>query len=689
VLRVSVVIPCFNYGAYLAEAVESVLAQTRPAEEVIVVDDGSRDDSREVARSLIATHLGAPIRLIERANGGSPGAARNAGIAAANGAAILCLDADDRLHPGFLAACAAALEANERAAIAYGNFQMFGEDDRLITPPEWDARRELDVNFLGSASLFRRAAWEQAGGYDIELGYEDWDLWVGIVEQGWTAVRVPDALWYYRVHGGGVSSTHVARDQECKARIVLKHPSCYDEQQRRWAAAVLEGDPGALAQGLTPGWIPTFPAPPARPDGRARVTLPVRAICLITKDYPPNVPGGIPRAVQMQARMLAAAGVEVHVITRAAGAEAVREDAGVLVHEVVEPGLGVPPELAYLEIPLWSFVAAARFAALDAQVRFDIVETPDYRGEALHLAPRPQTALVIWLHSTMMVVWNCEPGYVRSPGDDAWHALEMAALERADLLLAPSELLLETTAGFLGERMPRAELMPYLFDTTQFPASDRDRSGGPIRAIFYGRLEARKNPELALHAVAAARARGLEVELTFLGRSHANYRELKLMPLASRLGLAPRYLEHADIDTVRAELASADVAILASRFDNSPLTIFEALSCGVPVITSDRVGTASWFGPQEGLLALPIDDPAEFASRASAAMADAQWMASGAVAAARMRERFAPELVTARLLDCYARLLADRGRTELPNAPLVRARAGGGRRRRRTSTSRR
>lgn len=663
-LRVSVVIPCFNYGAYLREAVDSVLAQTLQADELIIVDDGSTDDSPALAAAIVAEHSDAvPIRLIARENSGSPGATRNAGIAEAIGDAILCLDADDRLDPGFLEACVASLDANPGAAIAYGDFQMFGEDNRLITPPQWDTRRELDVNFLGTASLFRCVAWEQAGGYDVELGYEDWDLWIGMVEQGWVGVKAPGALWHYRVHAGGVFSNHVAHDQECKARIVAKHPSVYGEEQRRWASAVLEGDLDALTTGTTPGWIPTFDERHLRVFADGGADLPIRRICLITKDYPPNVPGGIPRAVQMQAQMLAAAGVEVHVITRSTGAELVREAAGVVVHEIPEPGLAVPGELAYLEIPLWSFVAAAKFAALDASVRFDVVETPDYRGEALHLAPRAETPLIVWLHSTMMVVWNCEPGYVRSPADDAWHALEMAALERADLLLAPSQLLLDTTARFLGDRMRPAELMPYLFDAAQFPVRRREGDGGPLRALFYGRLESRKNPELALHAVAAARARGLDVELTFLGRNHQNYREQVLMPLASGLGLQPRFLDHADTETVRAVLAQSDVAILASRFDNSPLTIFEALSSGVPVITSDRVGTAGWFDSDEGLLALAIDDPGEFASQAAAAMASETWMASGKAAAARMRERFDPKLVTARLLECYGRLIADRSGT--------------------------
>jgi glycosyltransferase involved in cell wall biosynthesis len=673
-LRVSVVIPCFNYGAYLREAVDSVLAQTLSADELIIVDDGSTDDSRAVAAAIVAEHGDpAKMRLIARENTGSPGATRNAGISEAVGDAILCLDADDRLDPGFLEACVRALDANPGAAIAYGDFQMFGDDDRLITPPQWDTRRELDVNFLGTASMFRRVAWEQAGRYDVELGYEDWDLWIGMIERGWVGVKAPGALWHYRVHGGGVFSNHVAQDHECKARIVLKHPSVYDDRQRSWAAAVLEGDTAALAASTTPGWIPTFDSRALRVVTGGRSDLPIRSICLITKDYPPNVPGGIPRAVQMQAQMLAAAGVEVHVITRGGDNELVREAAGVVVHEIPEPGLTVPGELAYLEIPLWSFVAAAKFAQLDASVRFDIVETPDYRGEALHLARRPQTPLIVWLHSTMMVVWNCEPGYVRSPADDAWHALEMAALERADLLLAPSQLLLDTTAGFLGDRMRPAELMPYLFDAAQFPVRHREPGRRPVRALFYGRLESRKNPELALHAVAAARAGGLDVELTFLGRNHQNYREHVVVPLARELGLEPRFLDHADTDTVRAVLAESDVAILASRFDNSPLTIFEALSSGVPVITSDRVGTAGWFEPDEGLLALPIDDAGTFAARAADAMQSETWMASGEVGAARMRDRFAPSVVTGRLLDCYGRLIAAREGGTVAVAPQLNA----------------
>ena len=660
-VRVSVVIPCFNYGCYLSETVESVLSQTLRELEVIIVDDGSEDNSREVAQRLVAAHPGASIRLICQPNSGSPGAARNTGVEQASGEYILCLDADDILAPDYLRACVSALDGHPEAAIAYGDLQMFGDSHQLVDTRSWNARAELEANFIGSASVFRRTAFEAVGGYAPELGYEDWDFWIGCIDHGWEAVKAPGALWYYRVHSGGVYSCDVKNDQALKARIVLKHPSLYNEGQRRWAGGVLAGDATALAAGTPTGVIPSYYGAPHRTQIDDE-PLPIRSICLITKDYPPRVPGGIPRAVQMQAHLLSAAGVDVHVITRSlTGAETTWEDAGVIVHEVPEPGLAAPPGLEYLEIPLWSWTTAAKFAQLDESVRFDIVEAPDYRGEALHLAPRPGTAMIVWLHSTMMVHWEFEPGYRRTPANDAWHALEMSALERADLLLAPSHAAVDTTARYLGDRMRPVEVIRHLFDCSEFPVRHRQRGGGPIRALFFGRLESVKNPELALRSVAAARARGLDVELTLVGRDNGKYRERVLLPLENDLGLDDvSYVPHVDTDTLRAELARTDVVILPSRFDSGPLTVYESLSSGVPVITSDRVGAASWVKPRNGLLVLPIDDTAEFCRRAADAMADPDWMASGARGAVHLREEFSPVRATERLLHCYRRLVASR-----------------------------
>jgi len=267
-MRAAVVIPCFNYGRYLTEAVESVVAQSLRPDEIVIVDDGSTDDSRDVAQRLVAAHAESSIRLISTPHSGSAGASRNVGVEATAAEYVLCLDADDRLDAGFLQTCVAALDLHPLAAIAYGDILGFGNDGAVQRLREWDTRQELHVNLVGSASLFRRVAWEQVGGYDTEIGHADWDFWIGCIEHGWIGVRAAGALWHYRVHDG-LYSRLVAQDQEIRARIVLKHSSLYSDGQRRWAAGVLEADPRALAVGAEVGVIPDAEAA-ALPFHRAR-----------------------------------------------------------------------------------------------------------------------------------------------------------------------------------------------------------------------------------------------------------------------------------------------------------------------------------------------------------------------------------------------------------------------------------
>jgi len=112
-MKISVVIPCYNSAQWICGAVESVLAQTRPADEIIVVDDGSSDDPASALR-----HFGEKVRLVRRPNGGLS-AARNTGVAAATGDHFLFLDADDRLFPD-------ALEKLSAQAVATGAGVIYG-----------------------------------------------------------------------------------------------------------------------------------------------------------------------------------------------------------------------------------------------------------------------------------------------------------------------------------------------------------------------------------------------------------------------------------------------------------------------------------------------------------------------------------------------------------------------------------
>jgi glycosyltransferase involved in cell wall biosynthesis len=199
----SVIIPCYNKAPYVGEAIRSVLAQRgTPAFELIVVDDGSKDASLEAIWE--AAGHDARIQVIAQANAGVA-AARNNGIAVARGRYICCLDADDRIEPSFLARLSAALDADPGLGIAYSDMVAFGDwPDRgpwqnLITCSDYDFEKLKRGNFIPCCNLFRRVAWERAGGYkDINPSWEDYELWLNMGKLGWPGRRVPGGLFGYR-----------------------------------------------------------------------------------------------------------------------------------------------------------------------------------------------------------------------------------------------------------------------------------------------------------------------------------------------------------------------------------------------------------------------------------------------------------------------------------------------------------
>lgn len=271
---VSVVIPLYNQGHFLTEALESVLVQTHADLEVIVVDDGSTDDSLEVAHRLAAECAGPPVRVVHQKNQGLPGA-RNAGIAEARGEFVCCLDADDRLSTTYLERCVEALDRDSSASIAFGVQQNFGESDARFDNGSYDFARLCRNNLMSVCAVYRRRAWVEVGGYNPMTSYEDWDFWIGCGEHGHFGIHVPEALWYYRVRAGSMYTEAVERDASLKAEIVLNHPRLYTSEQQTWARAVLAGDEAARAQSGPVGRIPDFaarvPAVPPRPRTAQRV----------------------------------------------------------------------------------------------------------------------------------------------------------------------------------------------------------------------------------------------------------------------------------------------------------------------------------------------------------------------------------------------------------------------------------
>lgn len=220
----SVIIPCFDLGEFLGEAVDSVLAQTRPPEELIVVDDGSTDErTLDVLNDL----RGRGVLVFRTPNRGAP-SARNYGIERARGENILCLDADDILMPEYLERTVARMDASADVGIVAAHVEFFGKVTGTWRPHSHSLPTMLWKNCLPSASLFRRACWAEAGGYTPELeACHDWDLWLSIVERGWKWDVVEELLYRYRRREGSISDHREAHRPRILADMMRRHQPTY------------------------------------------------------------------------------------------------------------------------------------------------------------------------------------------------------------------------------------------------------------------------------------------------------------------------------------------------------------------------------------------------------------------------------------------------------------------------------
>jgi glycosyltransferase involved in cell wall biosynthesis len=202
-IKCSLIIPLYNKAAYVAETLASALAQTDcPPFEIIVVNDGSTDNSLNVARQTAGSNP--KVRIFDRPNAGVS-AARNFGIEQAKGQYICCLDADDWIDPLFLARLAPALDSDPGLGIAYSDFVSFGINAEgqpwqgYITCAEYDFAALQKGNFLPCCNLFRKVAWQRAGGYKpINPSWEDYELWLNMGKLGWYGRRIPLGLFHYR-----------------------------------------------------------------------------------------------------------------------------------------------------------------------------------------------------------------------------------------------------------------------------------------------------------------------------------------------------------------------------------------------------------------------------------------------------------------------------------------------------------
>lgn len=220
--RVAVVVPCFNDGETLPDTLASLRAQE--AHELVVVDDGS--DAPQTLRYL--DELAAEgVRIVRRTNGGLS-EARMTGVDATEAPYVLPLDADDALAPGALQVLADALDASPDAALAWGDVEVWGElRARLEVARSLDPWLLTYLNDVPVASLLRRSALLDAGGWRMGSGYEDWDLWLALAERGYRGVHVPATTFRYRRRTGRMLGDCVPRHGELYAKLGRRHEALF------------------------------------------------------------------------------------------------------------------------------------------------------------------------------------------------------------------------------------------------------------------------------------------------------------------------------------------------------------------------------------------------------------------------------------------------------------------------------
>jgi glycosyltransferase involved in cell wall biosynthesis len=247
--KVSVVIPCYNQGAYLDEAVQSALQQSYADLEIIIVNDGSTD---AFTIEQCNSYQDPRISTLNTDNQGLA-AARNNGIAQATGTYILPLDADDRIAEKYLEDAVAVLDNEPDIGIVYCRARLFGAVDTDWGLPLYSLEEMLKNNVIFCSALFRKIDWELVGGYDVGMvyGWEDYDFWLSLIERNRGVKQLSGTYFFYRVSlDSMVRSKEKWQKIEMFKRIYQRHTQFIGEHIEIWIDAVLEFNEPTLTSRL-------------------------------------------------------------------------------------------------------------------------------------------------------------------------------------------------------------------------------------------------------------------------------------------------------------------------------------------------------------------------------------------------------------------------------------------------------
>lgn len=234
--KVSIIMPCHNDGKYIGEAIRSVMGQTYPDWELIIVDDGS--DDPETAQALEGLQ-DARVRVFHTPHL-RPAGARNYGISQAEGEYILPLDSDDRIEGTYIEKAVSVLEGDPGIGIVYCRADLFGEEEGPWGLPDYSFRSMLLDNIVFVTALFYKSDWEKVGGFSttMEAGMEDYDFWLSVMALGKGIHQIPEVLFHYRIKPSSRTASFQSSCEQVQAtyrQIYRNHRDFYREHYDEYA----------------------------------------------------------------------------------------------------------------------------------------------------------------------------------------------------------------------------------------------------------------------------------------------------------------------------------------------------------------------------------------------------------------------------------------------------------------------
>ncbi|MBR3698946.1 MAG: glycosyltransferase family 2 protein [Bacteroidales bacterium] len=225
---VSIIVPCYNQSEYLPEALDSVLAQTYQRWECVIVNDGSPDNTEEIAKR----YLDKDDRFVyvSRENGGLA-SARNAGIAKSRGSFILPLDADDRIAPTYIEKAVNRFSKVPETKVVYCKVAKFGIENELLELPPYEYESLLWRNCIVCSAMFKRVDYDKTNGYNENMVYgnEDWDFWLSLLRKDDVVFRIDEELFYYRIKETSMVKELLAKHKEASlVQLYKNHQAIYE-----------------------------------------------------------------------------------------------------------------------------------------------------------------------------------------------------------------------------------------------------------------------------------------------------------------------------------------------------------------------------------------------------------------------------------------------------------------------------